>query len=182
MRCQWLRMMFCTALVMSEVPAAWSQEKAEAQGDKPLLTMYGRNSKITKPRFLRITSADDWRALWLEHKTGSAKPDDLPGDLEYAELDFEKVMAIALFQGEGCNCRGFTSHAIKEDEGQVLVRLKTHWYQSGPETPDTQAWGILVLPRSTKEVILEHNVASTIGAPPVWEQWKRFPELPAKKR
>jgi hypothetical protein len=137
---------------------------------------------IKTPRLVRITTAEDWRALWMEHKTGSAEPADVPKDLEHADLDFEKVMAIAVFQGESSNCRGYSSHSIDEVEGRILVRVEAHTYQSGFDTPDTQAWGILVLPRSTEEVVLEHDVRGVIAAPPKWKEWARFPAIKEKKR
>jgi hypothetical protein len=116
-----------------------SDEKADASGAKPLVALHGRNSKIKKPKLVRIITAEDWRALWMEHKTGSAKPMDVPEDLEHADLDFKKVMAIAVFEGEGINCRGYSSHTIKEVEGRLLVRVTAHTYQSGIDTPQTQA-------------------------------------------
>ena len=156
--------------------------KAEAAGAKPLIALHGRNSKIKKPKVVRITTAEDWQALWMEHKTGSAKPTDIPGDLEYADLDFKKVMAIGMFQGEGSHFAGFSSHSISEVEGRILVRVTAHTYQSGPETPATQAWGILILPRSDKEVVLEHDVQHLLGEPPKWKEWTRFPSFAEIKR
>jgi hypothetical protein len=161
---------------------ARSDDNLATSGAKPLITLHGRNSKIRKLKLLRITTAEDWRALWMEHKTGSAKPGDVPGDLEYVELDFGQVMAVAVFEGEGINCRGYSATSITEEEGRILVRLNAHTYQSGSDTPVTQAWGILILPRSNKEVVLEHDVRSLIAEPPKWKEWTRFPLLPEKKR
>jgi hypothetical protein len=150
--------------------------------NKPLATMWGRNSKIKHRKLVRITTAKDWQSLWFEHKTGSAKPKIVPIDLELLEVDFDKAMVIAVFEGEGVNCRGYSSHSISEVEGKFLIRLRAHTYQSGGDDSGTQAWGILVLPRSSKEVILQHDVKTLIGDRPKWEEWKRFPSLPKKKQ
>jgi hypothetical protein len=152
---------------------------AAGQDNKPLLTLYGRNSKITEMKVLRVTSEKEWKALWLEHKTGSPDPTVAPGDLEYAELDFGKVMAIAVFEGEASNCAGYTAHSISEDRERITVRLRAHSYGSAFETPVTQAWGILVLPRSDKEIVLERDIRSEKIDPPVWKEWKKFPPLPS---
>ena len=149
--------------------------------NKPLLTLYGRNSKITETKVLRVTSEKEWKALWMKHKTGSPDPKVVPGDLEYAELDFGKVMVIAVFEGEASNCAGYTAHSIREDRKRITVRLRAHKYGSAGETPATQAWGILVLPRSGKEIVLERDVRSEKKGPPVWKEWKRFPPLPRAK-
>ena len=148
--------------------------------NKPLLTLYGRNSKITERKVLRVTSEQEWKALWMEHKTGSPDPKAPPGDLEYANLDFGKVMALAVFEGEASNCAGYTAHSISEDQKRITVRLKAHKYGSLVETPATQAWGILVLPRSGKEIVVERDVRSEKKDPPVWKEWKKFPPLVRK--
>jgi hypothetical protein len=40
----------------------------------------------------------------------------------------------------------------------------------------------VILPRSNKEVVLEHDVRNLIAEPPKWKEWARFPALEAKKR
>ena len=149
--------------------------------NKPLLTLYGRNSKITEAKLLRVTSEKEWNALWMEHKTGDRDPKTLSGDLEYVELDFGNVMAIAVFEGEAVNCRGYTAHSISEDAKRITVRVMAHRYGSLGETPATQAWGILVLPKSGKEIVLEHDVRRQKSGPPVWKEWKKFPAIPGAK-
>jgi hypothetical protein len=64
----------------------------------------------------------------MEQKTGSRDPKVPPADLEYAELDFGKVMAIAVFEGEAVNCAGYTAHSISEDRERITVRLEAHKY------------------------------------------------------
>jgi hypothetical protein len=157
--------------------------RAQAEiAPKPLMSLYGRNSKITKEKLLRVTSTKEWKSLWLEHKTGRPDPKELPRDLEHVELDFEEVMVLAIFEGESSNCQGFTAHSIREDGEQIIVRVKAHNYQSGVITPATQAWGILVLPRSDKEVVLELDVRALIDAPPEWKRWTTFPKRKTDKK
>jgi hypothetical protein len=182
LRYLFLVVMLGTVGMLLGVPYGRSDEKVDASSVKPLITLYGRNSRIKERKLVRITTAEDWRALWREHKAGSTKPMDVPGDMEYAELDFENIMAIAVFEGSGINCRGYSSHSINEVEGRLLVRVRAHSYQSGEDTPATQAWGILILPRSAKEVVLEHDVRYLIDEPPKWKEWARFPALEAKNR
>jgi RNA polymerase sigma factor (sigma-70 family) len=175
---------------LAKAPAPEASTKGDSADDdidlpsgvKPLLTLHGRNSKIKEPKLLRITTADEWQSLWMEHKTGSAKPKEVPDDLECTELDFDKVMAIAVFEGDGHNCRGYSSHSIAQTEGRILVRLEAHTYQSLGDSPGTQAWGILILPRSNKEVVLQHDVRNLIADAPKWEEWTRFSALPEMKR
>jgi len=170
------------------VSAGSAEQKAKPPAGKPLLTMYGANSKITKKKLLRVTSAKQWEALWAEHKLGSPIPKKLPDGFEYVELDFDKVMVIAVFGG-GC-CTGYTVDSIMNTKTRITVRVKAHTYQTGfirPERCDsqvseTQAWGIFVLPRSDKEVLLEQDVRTLLADPPRWKPWKTLPAIKARKK
>lgn len=159
------------------VPGVNSEERVTPPAAKPLMTLYGRNSKIAKEKLVRITSEKEWYSLWLEHKIGSSTPKAVPGDLEFAELDFRQVMVVAVFEGKSVNCRGFPCHSISEDRERILVRLNPLMYQSGVPTPRTEAWGILVLPRLNKQIVVERDVRGLIDDPPKWEAWRTFPAI-----
>jgi hypothetical protein len=185
-RISWLSILIGAFGVMA-VPGIARSEERDPLAMKPLLTLYGRNSKITKHKLLRITSADEWQSLWLEHKTGSAKRANVPWDLDVAELDFEKVMVVAVFVGEGAASLGVTSHSMSEVDGRILIRLDENSYQTGVAAgmrafTSVRGWGILVLPRTNKELVLERDVRTLIADPPKWSEWARFPAILDKKR
>jgi hypothetical protein len=148
---------------------------------RPLMTLHGRSSKITTQRVLRVTTEAEWEALWAEHKLGSPAPKTLPRDFEHAELDFARVMVIAVFEGEGVGCGGYTAHSVTEGPDRLTVRLLAYAYQTGFApgilVPPTQGWGLLVLLRSRKAVVLERDIRVLIRHPPKWEKWKTFPSL-----
>jgi hypothetical protein len=175
-------------VLIAVVPVGHSQQKADPTDVKPLLVLYGRNSKIKKPKLLRITADEQWRALWMEHKTGSPKPQDVARELEYAELNFESVTAIAVFEGEGVCTVGVTPNSIKEVNGRIVVRLEANFFQTNiahgiSDCLIAQPWGIIVLPRSNKEIILERaDYLRSIAEPPEWKESTRFPALTEKKR
>ncbi len=174
-------MLFMACLVI-DVSEGRSEDKPAPAGTKPLLSMHGRFSKIKSPKVLRITNAEDWRALWLEHKTGSSKLEEMPVDLEYMDLVFEKLMAIVIFKGQGSNCNGYTLDTIGEVDGRILVRMDTLSFQSAGVPGDkyrSQAWGIIVLPRSNRGVVLE---TCTWFPAKTWHELKRFPALTEKNR
>jgi hypothetical protein len=159
---------------------------AKEQAAKPIAVLHGANSKIVKERMLRVLSEKDWKELWIEHKLGSVDKKEMPRDFEYLDFDFDKVMIIAIFQGKGCCCDGFTCHSISEDLDRIVVQVNSLSYQAGiasfpsgivGEIPETQAWGILVLPRSNKEIVLKRVVRDRLTDPLVWEEWITFPSV-----
>jgi hypothetical protein len=117
--------------------------------------------------------------MWLEHQTGSAKPEKTPRDLTAAEVDFTRCIVIAVFEGDGFACAGFKVHSVTETAARVILRVNPLYYQTGigippggPEPSDNRfdfnsaAWGIVVLPRTEKPVVVERTT-STIGDPPL---------------
>jgi hypothetical protein len=162
---------------------------------KPLISWHGQFTSFGKRISLRITSDQEWRALWLEHKTGSRKPQPKEDeDLDCPELDFSKVMVIALIGG-GPASWGYTVDSIIEDEERITVRVESGGYQLlsgtflsvedafGPKEDSTHSrqrrdsWGIFVLPHSNKEIKLQSRIMATKDSPPQWVDWKTLPAI-----
>jgi hypothetical protein len=158
-----------------------AEDKPKSASIKPLMTMYGRNSKITKEKVLRVLSAKEWKDLWIEHKLGFANPKDVPRDFEFVEFDFDKIMVIAVFGGQGSNQAGYTAYSISDDGRRITIRIDANPYSTGFPGDETQAWGILVLPQSDKEIVLQRNAQIYKHAPPSWEKWTTFPAMPLAK-
>ena len=171
---------------------AGSEEKAAQKAGKPLLTMYGTGSKVLKAKMVRVTSEKEWQALWAEHKTGPAKANKLTDEHGIVELDFKKVMVVAIFGGKGAISKGYSVHSMREGKKQITLRVDQHPYQigfrddpaPGPELSavavierDDLPWGIFVLPRAQKEIVLYEDKRSLIQDPPKWVKWKSFPTL-----
>jgi hypothetical protein len=155
------------------------------------MMMHGRHSKITDQRILRITSKEEWEALWLEHRTGS-KDGRAPTGFEYVDLDFERFMVLAVFWPRD-NCDGFTADSVWEDDAQITIRLDDHSYQTGVFSSSTDSgvasvdsdygpWGVLALPKSRKEIVLELDERAHIGDLPVWTKWKTIAPTPPQKK
>jgi hypothetical protein len=180
------------ALNVLEVNSAPEVKRTEI---KPLVTMHGGHSKITKQRILRITSKEEWEAVWLEHRTGSKDKRDTPTGFDYVDVDFERFMVIAVFWPNRDNCGGFTADSINEDGARITIRLDDHSYQTaviisndnpdgGLASLDTDygPWGVLVLPKSEKEIILELDERAHIRDPAKWTKWKTIsPAFPQKR-
>lgn len=150
---------------------------------KPLLSLHGRKCKVAKGSYRRIESPDAWKALWLEHQTGSAKPDPIPEEVVTGEVDSTRCMVIAVFEGKEGRWEGFAVYSVTETSGQVLVRVSPLSRQTGVGVPPGQCgdgdqylsgWGVFVLPRTKKTVVIEEDVREYLPDPPVWKKRAEF--------
>ena len=142
---------------------------------KPLVSLMGRTSKVTKPGYHRVESAKAWDALWLRHQTGKPEPGDgVPNDFLHGAVDFNRCMVVAVFQGKGINCSGFEVHTVSEAKDRLVVRVEGQYYQTGEGAAATAAWGAFILPRSAKPIVIELDTRLLIADTP---KWTRVAEL-----
>jgi hypothetical protein len=145
----------------------------------PLVSLHGARSSVAKLRYERITTKKDWDKLWSEHTAGSGAKNHVVHS-STPTIDFKRCMVVAVFSGPAWNCDG---HYVKStsDEGSFLrMRFDSYTYQTaGPDGGGQRVrpFGIWVLPRSVKAIILEENTQGLIGKPPIWKERKRWPAL-----
>ena len=141
----------------------------------PIMEMYGADTRITEEKVFRITSRDVWQSIWCEHCTGKRRCDSRCSLPETIEVDFDRMMIIALFIPNRDNSDGLSSYSVIEDSYCIRIRLDEHSYQSGSDTPTGCPWGIIVLPRSDKPVVLERDAQIQAGGFPIWVYWRCLP-------
>jgi hypothetical protein len=146
---------------------------------KPCVMITGANSRVTKSRYQRITSADEWARVWQEHK---GKKPAAEYDLHYDPLtlpliDFDNYMVIAIFQGNGWNSAGLKAVSIVEEGNRIVFRFDHKSYQTMGGADKVTVYGFFVVPHSKKPVVLEENTQHYLGEPPVWKERITFPTL-----
>ncbi len=151
---------------------------AAAAGDarRPLLTLTGPKSFVETAEAHRARSAAEFEKLWLRH-AGKTENDAFYNAAGVPDIDFDRCMVIAVFQGMGWNSAGLRVEALIEEEGRILLRFDDKSYQTeGPDGGGVRvtAYGFFVLPRSDKPVVVEEDVQDLIGAPPKWKERARF--------
>ncbi len=157
-------------------PPQSAQAMAEEKTIPVLVSWIGADSRIEKPRYARITTAEEWAKVWHEHK-GTAPTPGGHGDLAVPRIDFSACVVIAVFQGKAYNSNGVEVVSAAEDAGRMLVRFDDLSYQTmGPDGGgvEVSAYGLFVLPRTAKPVVLEEDVQGLIGQPPKWKERARF--------
>jgi hypothetical protein len=168
------------AIGLAFVSSPPNAQAATYKGNQPLLALTGRKSKVLAPGYHRIETAEAWKALWMRHQTGKSKPDTAPENLHHVDVDFDRCIVIAVFQGDGSSCEGYEVDSIQESASRILVRVRAHHVQTGQGyVHESEAWGVFVIPRSRKPVVVELDTRSLIRSPP---KWTKVADLPPGNR
>lgn len=135
----------------------------------------GPESGVTEQCYLRITSRKEWKRLWRRHC-----------DKWTPRIDFEKQMVVAVFQEQGHNNNGVLPVSLDEDEHRVRLRFNNRGYctqlpgrGTGSEPPETKVtpYGIFVIPRSSKSLVLEEDARRYHRSPCLFRERARFPGI-----
>ncbi len=119
------------------------------------LAITGSDSHVTKCRYQRITSAEEWTRVWQEHigEKPAGHNDRTLAPLATPRVDFDKYMVIAVFQGESWNCGGLTDVSVSEEDNRVVFQFSSDWYQTSDGANKVTVYGFFAVPRSTKPVV-----------------------------
>lgn len=160
--------------------AGQAAQIAQAPGKVPFVSWTGPHSAIQESRYARVRDQKDWEKLWLEH-TGQPAPAGV-GVPAGPEIDFGRCEVVACFRGKSKNSNGERVMAIDDLTEFVRIRFDSASYQTASFQPgvedrgvDCVPFGIWLVERTNKAIVVEENVQSVIGAPPVWREQKRFP-------
>lgn len=149
---------------------------------KPLVSFSGAHSQIDKPSYHLVTSAKDWANLCLRH-TGKEEreeydyfynPDGVP------EVNFDECMIVAVFQGKKTNVAGLEAVTISRVAGLMTLRFRRKGFQTTGTAKDNGGaeevtpYAFFVVPRSPNPLVLEEDVNSMRGKPPIWKKVVRF--------
>ena len=159
-----------------------SEGGESAGGMKPCVSLWGAKSEVRKNGYFLIGSTEELAKVWSRH-TGRKEPSMT--EALGLSVDFARYQVIAVFGGETVNTSGIECVEMIEEQGLVRFRFRGLWYQTlsrGGEEGGVPAvpWGLFVIPRVERPVVLEEDVKNLIGGPPVWKQRARFEPKPVK--
>lgn len=136
---------------------------------KVLRQWTGADSGIKKASSRLIADQSAWTALWAEHVKREASE---RVNIKAPDVDFENEIVLAVFAGETWNSRGYYVHDILQGAARYTLRVDEVTFQTeGPDGGGIKVtpYGIYVLPRTAATVVLEENVQSLLGKPPLWK-------------
>jgi hypothetical protein len=127
--------------------------------------------------------------LWLSH-LGKTEADRFREHLPIVQIDFEKCMVIAIFQGAKTNSRGLRVISVNENNDNVTLRVDDMSYQTsgglnggGGGGVPVKPYAFVVISKSAKLVVVEEDVQSLKDKPPEWKERARLkPEEERGKR
>jgi hypothetical protein len=168
---------------------------------KPTVIFTGTHSAIQHETFDLIATESGWKELWKKHRGEEFNP-LFTETFQELEIDFETHYVVVIFtgrgSGEGCEI------TARQRGDVVFVGFKPWFYQTEgrppitaedplPRTPDFRAihdeaksaakapYAFVVLPKPVKTIVIERNVQSELGRPPVWNLRFLFPVSQGQK-
>ncbi|HZL99256.1 MAG TPA: hypothetical protein VFD43_03300 [Planctomycetota bacterium] len=156
---------WCAGLVLGVAAAVMAAATGPAADAGPCVLLTGADSAIREPRIVLVTTADQWAALWLEHR---GLPERVPYDTYYnpaglPEIDFATHAVVGVFDGEGHNCAGLRTEALVPGPGETTLRYSSKSYQTLGEAEPTRPYGFFVLPRPAGALQVEEQLYSMAG-------------------
>ncbi len=162
-------MKLTVVLVMLSLFTPYNCLAAQNEESKPLVTISGADSKVRKPSYERIATADKWTEAWARH-LGTSKEDAYRSLME---IDFERCEVVAIFRGDRTNVRGIKILPLFTDHDYLILRIEDVDYQTNGadnNKPRDKPYAFVVIPKTSKEIILEEDVQHYKGEPPEWKE------------
>ncbi len=173
-----------TGLVILLTAASWKSRQqtaappeATASSDPAVLVAWqGPDSAVTEPGYFRVGRQEDWVKLWEKHIGKPAQRDNV-GRPFMPRVNFDRCMVVAIFKGDGWNSNGVTIESVSQDDERILLRFDESTFQTAGVDGGgvkCRAFGIFVLPRSDKPVVIEENVQGLKDHPDKWKERARL--------
>jgi hypothetical protein len=150
---------------------------------QPYVTISGSFSEIAQARHLRIVDQKDWAAVWREHR-GKEAEKNAYSEPVVPDVNFQGCMVVAVFRGQTVNSNGLYLVSLEDRADAIVLRYDSHSFQTASLIGDpgggasaVRPYGIFVVPRSDKELVIEQNVQNLKNHPPIWKERARFQAL-----
>jgi hypothetical protein len=145
-------------------------EEPATRAAKPLLVLSGAASEVKDAGYHRVSSADKLKQIWRSH-LGPAQD---RGDNPVPEVDFDRCVVLALFEGSKSNSHGLRITEVLERDNETIVRFDDISYQSFGNANAVAPFAFVVLPASDKLIVVEENVQQYLADPPKWKEVARL--------
>ncbi|WP_425399735.1 hypothetical protein [Aeoliella sp.] len=154
-----------------------SAQQTVVEVSAPLAVLSDDDSHVTQASFRRIDTQQQWSQVWLEHLDIEPVYDN--PNRESFQVDFKRCMVVAIFGGATTNTAGYRVDTVTNEVNTVVLRFEARTYQTaGPNggAAHVTPYAFVVLPKTTKNIVLERSAERYKGQPPVW---RKVAELPA---
>lgn len=142
----------------------------------PVVQWAGHDTQRRDPGFVVVANAAAWDRLWEEH-TGDPIGAGALHRNKAPKVDFERCVVVAYYRGPSTNRDGETVRDVLETDGRLRVRFVGDTFQtSGPGggAVKTRPFGIWVLPRTGKPIVIEEGRHGLKDEPLRWGEVASF--------
>lgn len=143
---------------------------------RPYVSWSGPDSKVKERSFARAHNEDEWTKIWEQNTGAAAKRDHVQRPF-VPHVDFDQCTLIAIFQGAGVNSNGVVVSEIIDEPDRIVLRYEESSYQVAfgfneqpKELPQVYPYGLFVVPKTTKPIVLEENTQGLKDQPNKWTQ------------
>jgi hypothetical protein len=155
----------CAGIACSAMPAVAT--KTQALAPVPF-SFYGSDSKISKSEIDLIESDAALLGVWARHAGRRC-------DSYYREgaplVDYHKFCIVAAFLGRSENVAGVAAAGLHSTTASSVLRLQIQSFQTGPTGVAGTPYAFIVVPKRGRHVVIEKNVQTQMGQPPIWKHW-----------
>ena len=162
----------CAVFVAFYLQSAGAAEKTV--NALPLVVLSGADSHCTQPSYELIKKSSELTKAWAKH-LGTSEDDAYRPAMV---VDFDRCMVVAIFRGEQGNVRGIELEPVIEGNTALTIRFSDLGYQTGGKSnfkPPDRPYAFIVVPKSSKSIVLEENVQQYKGQPPIWNPLAKLP-------
>ena len=121
------------------------------------------------PRFVVCGDQKALDAVWTRHTGQPAKVYYSPSPAPI--VDFARYMVVFVFEGASGNSQGISFNKVAEAADAIHIGFRNYGFQSaGPDGGGSavEPWGLAVLPRSDKQLVIENDRRGLQPGPPIW--------------
>ncbi|MCK5940470.1 MAG: hypothetical protein KAI24_00770 [Planctomycetes bacterium] len=177
-----IRTRLVASVALAVAAAGWSPTpQAPVKLPGPTVSFRGEHSKVTERRYVRVRDAEAWAKLWCEHVGAEVPERDYHWHINAAKVpvvDFAQCEVVAVFGGNAPNNAGYFVEEVLDGETCTL-RFDALTYQTSSDGSErglrirrSSPFGLFVISRTDKQIVLEENVQNLINQPPKWQARK----------
>ena len=139
--------------------------------------MTGAYSKVSNRYYAVVTTEKEWERIWEKHSGQSETV--LSGGGTRFTVDFDRYIIIAVFQGIQPDSRGVVAQSVDDTPAMTVFRFTNRWVSTSGETPARTGapytpFGIFVIPRTPKDVVLFEEVHGVKSQHPAYTMRAQF--------
>ena len=144
----------------------------------PFVQWVGHDSLRAEPGYVLVRDETAWHDLWARHRGGPEGEGAIARHFA-PKVDFDRCMVVAHFRGRVVNGDGEVVGEVREFDDHVRIRFESSTFQTfgfddRGGAVNAQPYGIWVIERSDKPVVVERAVRALKKADVEWHEAARF--------